>query len=635
MASRGLQHQSHKKRYWILFTRPQTTNIHPLTSATADTHLIKKLSAEKQGAKSGTGNAKWKEMMGIFQDNRLIDMYVRRRNLANAREVFDKMPKRDVSSWNTMIAGYVKCMRLEDARQLFDEMPERDSVSWSGMIAGYTRFGNGMEALGLFSRMRCAGMKPDEFTFGSALSVCARLLIMEQGKQIHGLVVKGAFQSDVVVGSALVDMYAKGGSIDDAQQVFDEMPDRNSVSWNAMVAGYGRNMRGEEALNLFCKMQGEGVKLDGFSFASMLNACASLSVLEQGKHVHAHVVKTGFESNVFVGSALVNMYAKCGSIEDARQVFDKMCERDLVLWTAVITGYAQNGHGKDAIQLFEEMLRTGIRADHVTFTGVLSACSHAGLVVEGCRYFNSMIQDHCITPIPDHYACMIDLLGRAGRLMEAVSFINNMPFEPDAIVWGALLNACRIYDNMELGEHAAERLSRLQPQNPASYVLLSNIYSASGRWDDAANMIKMMQDMGVKKNPGCSWIEVKNKLYTFLVADRSHPESEKIYAMLRRLELQMKQAGYVPDTNFVLHDVEDESKKHILSYHSEKLAIAFGLMMIPHGIPIRIVKNLRVCGDCHTATKFISKIVGREIIVSDLNRFHHFKDGICSCGGYW
>eukprot|EP01018_Ginkgo_biloba_P001986 Gb_13633 [translate_table: standard] len=598
-----------QSRYRNLYVRLQNTNIHPITAAAINMRKAR----EERGKRIEfycSGNAifpreterSWKEMMCLFQDNRLIGIYAKRGNLLNAREVFDKMIVRDVSSWNIVIAGYVKCGRIEDARQLFDKMPERDAVSWSSMIAGYTRHGNCEEAMKLFSQMRRRGIKPNEFTFGSVLCASANLPLLGQGKQVHGLVIKSDFKSNVFVGSALVDMYTKCGSIDDARKQFDQMPERNSVSWNAMVAGYAQHSCGEEALNLFRQMQGEGVKLDKFSFSTILNACASLRALERGKHVHAHVIKTGFESNVFVGSALVDMYAKCGCIDDARQVFDKICKRDLVFWTTMITGYAQNGCGKDVLEFFEQMLKLGMKPDHVTFTGVLSACSHAGLVDEGRQYFDSMVRDHCIKPTPDHYGCLIDLLGRAGCLDEAEFFIKNMPIEPDAIVWGALLSACRIH---------------------------------AGRWGDAAKTIKMMQDRGVKRSSGCSWIEITNKLFSFQVADSSHPESEEIYATLRSLDWQMKKAGYIPDTNFVLHDVGDECKEEILSYHSEKLAIAFGLMRIPPGIPIRIVKNLRVCGDCHTATKFISKIVGREIVVRDVNRFHHFKDGLCSCGDYW
>lgn len=287
------------------------------------------------------------------------------------------------------------------------------------------------------------------------------------------------------------------------------------------------------------------------------------------------------------------------------------------------------------LRFFDDMQRTGMKPNDVTFIGVLCACSHAGLVDQGLYYFDSIEQVHCITPRADHYACIIDLLGRAGRVEEAKNIANNAKCEPNPSMWGALLGACRIHGNMELGKLAAERLFELEPKNAGTYVLLSNIYAADDRWEDAARVRMMMKSRGLKKQPGCSWIEFKNKVHVFLVGDRSHAQSEQIYSTLESLDRQMKQAGYVPDTKLVLHDVEEELKEHILYQHSEKLAIVFGIINIPSGTPIRIFKNLRVCVDCHTATKFISKIVEREIIVRDGSRFHHFKDGLCSCGDYW
>jgi pentatricopeptide repeat protein len=294
---------------------------------------------------------------------------------------------------------------------------------------------------------------------------------------------------------------------------------------------------------------------------------------------------------------------KCGRIEEAGLVFDRMPERNVISWTSIIAGYGNHGH--------------------------------AGLVDEGWHYFNSMIHNHCIEPKAEHYACMVDLLGRAGQLDEAVAFIRKMPFEPNVAVWEALLGACRIHHNMELGKLAAEFVFKLNPENPASYVLLSNIHAAAGRWGEVSNLRKLMTERGLKKEPGCSWIEIRKKVHAFLVGDRSHSQTEEMYAMLDGLAGKMKEVGYMPDTNFVLHDLEEEQKECVLSHHSEKLAIAFGLINTPPGMSVKVFKNLRVCGDCHTSIKFISTITGREIIVRDANRFHHFKDGICSCGDYW
>nr|ABK26521.1 unknown [Picea sitchensis] len=369
--------------------------------------------------------------------------------------------------------------------------------------------------------------------------------------------------------------------------------------------------------------------------AGILRACASVAALEQGKQVHADIIKIGFELDVSVSNGLVDMYGKCGRIEDAQEVFSKLLEPDVASWNAMISGLAQHGCGKEAVLLFEQMLQTGVKPNQITFVVVLSGCSHAGLVDEGRNYFDSMTRDHGISPKAEHYSCMVDLFGRAGCLDEALNFINQMPVEPNASVWGSLLGACRVHGNIELAERAVEQLIELTPENPGTYVLLSNIYAAAGRWDDAGKVRKMMKDRSVKKEPGCSWIEVQNKVHPFIVGDSSHPQIEEIYETLETLTLQMKAAGYIPNTNFVLHDVEEEQKEWILGHHSEKLAIAFGIISTPPGTTIRVVKNLRVCGDCHTATKFISRIVSREIVLRDTHRFHHFKDGQCSCGDYW
>eukprot|EP01018_Ginkgo_biloba_P002412 Gb_32528 [translate_table: standard] len=675
-------------------------------------------------------------MPGIFIGNRLVDMYVKCGSLNHARQVFDKMPARDVSSWNTLIAGYTRVGDLDNARQLFDKMPTRNVVSWTAIISGYDQHGYGEKAIELFGQMLRAGAKPNHFTFASTLSACASIHSLEHGKQVHVHTTKTRYESNVFVGSALIDLYAKCGSLENARLVFEKMPERNAVSWTTMIAGYSQNQRGEEALKLFCQMRRENMKLDRITFFSALSACSSLAAVAEGKKIHAHIIRDGFQTDPFVGNALVDMYAKCGSIGDARQMFDRISDWDVVSWTAMIAGYVQNGHGEEALKLFHNMLRADVepnaltfggvlsacaslaaleqgrqlhahiiktgyesflsvenalvtvyakcgsidnatqmfdkmtlrdlvswnamivgyalnghgkkalrlfeqmpqpdmKPDHITFLGILSACSHAGLVDEGCHYFDFMRRHHNISLRADHYACMIDLLGRAGCMDKAEDIVNNMPFEPDAVVWKALLGACRIHGNVELGERAAEYLFEWEPQNASTYVLLSNVYSAAGRWDDAAKVRKMMKDRGVKKQAGCSWIEVKNRVHRFVAGDRSHPQSEEIYAMSERMARQMREAGYVPDTNFVLHDVEEEIKEQSLCYHSEKLAITFGLISTLPGMPIRIVKNLRVCGDCHAAIKFISKIAIREIVVRDSSRFHHFNGGVCSCRDYW
>eukprot|EP01018_Ginkgo_biloba_P007965 Gb_22613 [translate_table: standard] len=536
---------------------------------------------------------------------------------------------------NALATMYAKCGSIEDACQLFDRMHKRDVVSWTAMIVGLAQHGQGEKAVQLFGRMQQEGTKPNEFTFATVLSACGNLAALEQGKQLHAHIIRTGFESFLSAANSLAAMYVKCGSINDARHVFDKMVARDVVSWTAIIMGYVQDGHGEEALKLYLQMRQSGMYPNEFTFASVLSACANLAVLQQGKQVHTHIIKAGCESDVSVKSALVTTYSKCGSIEDGRQMFDKMLKGDVVSWTAMIAGYAQHGYGIEALQLFEQMQQAGVKPDSITFISVLSACTSARLVDEGHHYFNSMSQDHYIAPRVEHYACMVDLLGRAGRLDDAEHFIKKMPFKPNAVVWGALLGACRVHGNIELGKRAAEFLFELKPECTGTHVLLANINAAAGRWVDAANVRQMMKNKGLKKEPGRTWIEVKNRVHIFVADDRSHPQTKEIYAMLDRLVEQMEEAGFVADTNFVLHDVEEEQKEHILSHHSEKLAIAFGLISTASGIPIQISKNLRVCGDCHTATKFISKIVEREIVVRDANRFHHFKDGVCSCRDYW
>eukprot|EP01018_Ginkgo_biloba_P022755 Gb_12759 [translate_table: standard] len=554
----------------------------------------------------------------IVVGNALIDMYTKCGTVENARQVFDRIPQRNVVTWTTIIAGYAQNGYFDEALELFDQMQSAgikpNVISWTAMISGYVRNGFHHEALKLFRHMQVAGVKPSSVTMASVLAAYICDATLQQGKEIHAYIIRSGFDSNVVVETVLLSMYAKLGSLEYARHVFDKMSWRDVVSWTGMIGVYAQNELSDEAVKLFRQMQLAGVKPNSFTITSILPACAHLAALRQGKEIHDYIVRAGFQSDVIVGSALIDMYSKCGSLDDACRVFNNMSQRDVVLWTVMIAGYAMHGHGEKALELFIQMQQVGLRPDYITFIGILSACSHAGLVDKGWQYFDSMTRDYQITPGVEHYACMVDLLGRSGHLDEAWDFISKMPLEPNATVWGTLLAACRIHSNIKLGEQVAKHLFELEPDNAGNYVLLANIYAAGGRWDGFGDVRKMMNDRGLKKRPGCSWIEVKSRVHTFVIGDRSHPQTQTIYAKLESLVGQMERAGYVPDTNFVLHDLEEEEKKAILCSHSEKLAIAFGLINTCPETPVRVIKNLRVCGDCHTATKFISKIVGREII---------------------
>eukprot|EP01018_Ginkgo_biloba_P008711 Gb_07638 [translate_table: standard] len=465
----------------------------------------------------------------------------------------------DIFVGSALIDMYAKCGSIGVARQVFNRLPHRDVVLWNAIIAGYAQNGLCDEALDLSRQIQRVSVKPNSVTMVSILPACARLASLQQGQEIHAYSIRNGFESDDVVGSALIDMYAKCGSIDVARLVFDRMFCTDVVLWNAMISGYAQSGHCNEALKLFHQIQQTGVKPDSVTLTSILPACARLANLQQGKEIHDYIVRNEFESDVSVGNVLIDMYAKCGIIEIGRRVFDKMSDKDVISWNSMIAGYGMHGHGVDALRLFYQMQKEGMTPDYITFIALLSTCSHVGLVDKGWQYFDSMSRDYQIVPRMEHYACMVDLLGRAGHLDEAWDFIKKMPSKPSADVWGSLLGACRVYCNIELAECVAARLFELKPDNAGYYVLLSNIYAAAGRWVDVTNVRTLMKERGLKKKPGCSWIEVGNRVHSFVVGDRSHPQSEKIYAALESLARQMKEAGYVPDTSFVLHDAEDDS----------------------------------------------------------------------------
>ncbi|KAL6192946.1 hypothetical protein ACLB2K_034031 [Fragaria x ananassa] len=571
----------------------------------------------------------------VFVGSPLIDMYSKVGMLLDAKRVFELMPERNVVMCNTLVTGLLRSGLIGDAECLFGEMSEKDSISWTTMITGLTRNGAGRKALEKFREMRLGGLGMDQYTFGSALTACGGLLALQEGKQVHAYVVRTDFVDNVFVSSALVDMYCKCGSIKAAETVFRRMSCKNVVSWTALLVGYGQNGYSEEAVRVFCDMQRSGVEPDEYTLGSLISSCANLASLEEGAQFHGQALVSGLISFTTVSNALVTLYGKCGSIEDSHRLFDEMNIRDEVSWSALVSGYARFGKANETIDLFERMLAHGLKPDGVTFIGVLSACSRAGLVEKGHQYFESMTKVHGITPILDHYTCIIDLLSRAGRLEEARSFITKMPMRPDAIGWATLLSSCRFRSNIEIGKWAAKSLREIDPQNPASYVLLSSIYAAKGKWDEVSKLRTGMRDKGIRKEPGCSWIKYKSRVHIFSADDQSSPFSDQIYAELEKLYPKMIAEGYEPDVSSVLHDVDELQKMKMLNYHSERLAIAFGLIFIPSGLPIRVVKNLRVCGDCHNATKYISKITKREILVRDAVRYHLFKDGTCSCGDFW
>ncbi|TVU15242.1 hypothetical protein EJB05_38752, partial [Eragrostis curvula] len=524
---------------------------------------------------------------------------------------------------------------LESVRKVFDEMTERDVVSWNTLMLGCAEDGRHQEAVALFRRMWRDGFKPDSFTLSSVLPIFAETADVKRGMEVHGFALRNGFEDDVYIGSSLIDMYANCTRTDYSVKVFDRLPRRDAILWNSMIAGCAQNGSVEEALRIFRRMLLSGVKPMPVTFSSLIPACGNLASLHLGKQLHAYVIRGGLEDNMFISSSLIDMYCKCGNVSIARRIFDGMKSPDLVSWTAMIMGYALHGPAREALVLFERMELGNAKPNHITFLAVLTACSHAGLVDKGWKYFNSMSDKYGIVPTLEHCAAYADILGRAGKLDEAYTFISKMRIKPTASVWSTLLRACRVNKNTVLAEEVAKKIMELEPSSVGSHVVLSNIYSTSGRWNEAAHLRKSMRNKGIRKDPACSWIEVKNQLHVFVAHDRNHPWYDRIVSALNVFSEQMARQGYVPITEDVFQDVEEEQKRHVLCGHSEKLAIVFGIISTPPGTTIRVMKNLRVCVDCHTVTKFISNIVDREIVVRDANRFHHFKDGSCSCGDFW
>ncbi|KAH9540911.1 hypothetical protein CY35_14G031200 [Sphagnum magellanicum] len=490
--------------------------------------------------------------------------------------------------------------------------------AWNQKLTKYVKDGQPEKAIQLFQQMQQDGVIPNKFTFVPLINACAGLGALEGGRRVHEQLIQSGCESDVFVGSSLVDMYAKCGSIKDAWSVFNKMPLRNVVTWNAMVLGHVKCGQGQKALELFQQMQQQGVRPNSVTFVGVLNACASMVAYEEGRSVHEQIIQSGCESDVFVGSSLVDMYTKCGSLEDAQRVFNIMPSRDVVTWSAMILGHVKCGQGQNALKLFRQLQQEAwwTCMQNVGALKMLGECStrcHLEMWPPGM-------------PSLGDVQCMG---------MEAENMVMAIPCKPQVAAWRALLGTCRIHGNVEMAERVAKQILEMEPDNAAGYVLLSNIYAAAGNRHLCENVERQRMEKGVKKQPGRTWIEVNNEVHTFVVEDRDHPQMIEIHGELQRLSGLMHDAGYVPCTNFILHDVEDEEKVFHLCHHSEKLAIALGLINTAPGTPLRIRKNLRVCEDCHTSIKFISKIVGRAIMVRDANRFHHFEDGICSCMDYW
>ncbi|CAL5183706.1 unnamed protein product [Lathyrus oleraceus] len=521
------------------------------------------------------------------------------------------------------------------AHNVFTMLHNPNVFTWNTMIRGYAESDNSTPALPFYREMLVSCVEPDTHTYPFLLKAISKSLNVREGEVIHSVTVRNGFESLIFVRNSLLHIYAACGDTESAHKVFVSMDQRDLVAWNSVINGFALNGRPNEALTLFREMSLEGVEPDGFTVVSLLSACAELGALELGRRVHVYLLKVGLTQNMHVNNSLLDFYAKCGSIREAQQVFSEMSERNVVSWTSLIVGLAVNGFGEEALEFFKEMERQELVPGEITFVGVLYACSHCGMLDEGFNYFRRMKEEYGIMPRIEHYGCMVDLLSRAGLVKRAYEYIQNMPMQPNAVIWRTLLGACTIHGDLGLGEIARSHLLKLEPKHSGDYVLLSNLYASERRWSDVQTVRRSMIEDGVWKTPGYSLVELGNRVFEFTMGDRSHPRSQDVYALLEKITELLKLEGYVPHTANVLADIEEEEKEQALSYHSEKVAIAFMLLNTAPGTPIRVVKNLRVCADCHMAIKLISKVYDREIVIRDRSRFHHFRGGFCSCKDYW
>ncbi|CAN8295040.1 unnamed protein product [Cochlearia groenlandica] len=575
--------------------------------------------------------------LDLYVHTSLISMYAQNGKLGDAHKVFDKSPHRDVVSYTALITGYASKGYIESAQKLFDEIIVKDVVSWNAMISGYVEIGWYKEAFDLFREMMKMNARPDESTMVTVVSACAQSKSIELGREVHSWIDEHGFGSNLKVANALIDLYSKCGEVETACGLFEGLWCKDVISWNTLIGGYTHMNLYREALLLFQDMLRSGEFPNDVTMLSVLPACAHLGAIDIGRWIHVYIDKklkvvTNASS---LRTSLIDMYAKCGDIEAAHQVFNGMVHRSLSSYNAMIFGFAMHGRADAAFDLFSRMRKNGIEPDDITFVGLLSACSHSSMLELGRQIFKSMTREHDITPKLEHYGCMIDLLGHSGLFKEAEEMVNTMPMEPDGVIWCSLLKACKQHGNLKLAESFAQKLIEAEPENSGSYVLLSNIYASAGRWNDVSKLRVLLSHKGMKKIPGCSSIEIDSTVHEFIIGDKFHPQNREIYEMLEDMEALLNEAGFVLDTSEVLQEMEEESKEGALRHHSEKLAIAFGLISTKPGTKLTIVKNLRVCRNCHEATKLISKIYKREIIARDRTRFHHFRDGLCSCNDCW
>ncbi|WOH04877.1 hypothetical protein DCAR_0624289 [Daucus carota subsp. sativus] len=571
--------------------------------------------------------------------NALIRFYSKCRNVSSVVSLFESMHLKDIITWTEMMMAYMAFGLVDKAVETFNRMPEKNSVSCNAVLGGLCQNGRGIMALNMFSKMVEKGVELTDFTLASVVNACGLLREKRTSEMIQGFVIKFGSGSNDYIESAMVDMSTRCGRMSDAEKMFRSRPLNQSspLIWTSMICGYARNGQPYESASLYCLGYSEGtMAVDEVLSASVLGVCGTLGSSVFGGQVHCHAIKSGFLSDTVVENAIMSMYFKCGNIKEATAVFKAMPTPDIVSWNGLMAGYILHRQGDLTLTAWEEMQQAGLPPDSTTFLILLSAYKYtiSDLVYDCRKLFVSMNAVYGVEPASEHYATFVSVLGFWGHLEEAEEVIIRMPIQPEPSVWRALLDSCRIHMNTDIGKRAAKQILLSEPQDPSTYILVSNLFSASGRWHCSEMIKEKMREKGFRKLPVRSWIFHQNRAHFFFARDKSHFQSKDINKGLEILVMECLKAGYVPDTSFVLHEVEEYQKKDFLFYHSAKLAVTYGLLMTEPGKIIRVMKNVILCGDCHTFFKYVSVITKREIHVRDSSGFHCFWNGQCSCKDY-
>ncbi|XP_047325876.1 pentatricopeptide repeat-containing protein At1g31920 [Impatiens glandulifera] len=574
-----------------------------------------------------------------FKEQEFISVLKNCNSIAEIKQIHAQVIKLDLI-WNSLYANnlVVTCAlsdwgSMDYACSIFQQIDDPDSYVFNSLIRGHVKNMNPEDALYVFDEMLERGVVPDNFTFPILLKACTNLRAIKEGNQIHALIFKLGLDHDVYIQNSLINMYGKCKEIQHSYAVFHNMEERTLSSWSALISSHSGLGMFSDCLDLFRGMNEDGCrKTDESLLVSVISACTHLGFLDLGRSLHAYLLRNFSKLNVAVETSLVDLYVKCGSIEKGLSLFDRMNVKNQLSYSVMISGFGLYGGFHEAHKLFVEMIELGLQPDHVVYVGLLSSCAHAGSVELGLEFFDRMRLEHGIEPTVQHYGCMVDLLGRAGKVKEAFALIEGMSMEPNDVVWRSLLTSCRLHNELRLGEIAAKRILLL---NVGDFTMLSDLYARNGMWDDVAAVRKEIVEMGLSRNLGKCTVEMKRRVYAFVSQDRSHSDSSRIYEMIHQMEWQLRFERYCPDLSQVLFDVDDEEKRQLLSGHSQKLAIAFALLNNSGSRVIRIVRNVRMCGDCHAYTKLVSMIYEKEIVVKDRNVFHRFRDGRCSCRDYW